>query len=551
MALRVGGGAKQLQSACPPSRSSTGFVREWNGIEFIDRLPAAFFGRLEALLVRPDDAPRPTPGKPATPVLRVVGGADIETRVVAYLAACDPAISGAHGHDQAFGVACRVGPGFDLHPEDAYRYLRDHYNPRCQPPWSEKEMRHKVDDAYAKETRRGWLKDAERTPRAHRPAANPGERLASASRAERLAALGVTEAHTVTPTNVRWLWPGKVSARHMTLVGGPGGVGKSQSQAAIVASFTAGVPLPDGTMPLATGTVIILSAEDDAEDTVTPRLIAAGADLAKVKFVSAMETITAKDGTKTIHPRSFQDHDYWNRLLAEFPDAILIVADTLPTYLGRGVNDHKNIDVKNALEPFIAAVLKPHDLALVGVVHTGKAQDYRRAVDMILGSVAYGNTARCVWIVLEDPEQPGRFLFAWAKSNNYPPQDAIAYAIVAKEIEHDGGEVLRTSALEWEKKPVKLSANEIVDATRAAGREKRGPQRTTRRVAWDFIVGQLQAENDQPGVEIVKAWLDAGHKETPFWDARRDLIAAGALVVDDSRSPKIWHISDNIPEYPE
>jgi len=85
-----------------------------------------------------------------------------EMRAVAYLATCEPSISGQRGHDKAFKAACKVGPGFDLDPSTVLRLLAEHYNPRCQPPWSEKELDHKVGDAYAKETRRGWLLHAPR-----------------------------------------------------------------------------------------------------------------------------------------------------------------------------------------------------------------------------------------------------------------------------------------------------------------------------------------------------------------------------------------------------
>jgi putative DNA primase/helicase len=76
---------------------------------------------------------------------------------------CEPAVSGEGGHDRLFKVACNLGPGLDLPPEDAFALLRDVYNPRCVPPWSEAELRHKVDDAYRLESRRGWLLDAART----------------------------------------------------------------------------------------------------------------------------------------------------------------------------------------------------------------------------------------------------------------------------------------------------------------------------------------------------------------------------------------------------
>ncbi len=87
---------------------------------------------------------------------------DAEARAVAYLARCEPAISGQDGHGRAFKVAVAIGPGFDLAPDVAYRLLAQHFNPRCVPPWSDRELRHKVDEAYKVESERGWLLRAER-----------------------------------------------------------------------------------------------------------------------------------------------------------------------------------------------------------------------------------------------------------------------------------------------------------------------------------------------------------------------------------------------------
>jgi hypothetical protein len=86
----------------------------------------------------------------------------IEPRVIAYVAKIEPAISGQRGHDKTFGAACRVGPGFDLTEAQTFRILKDHYNPRCSPPWSDEELEHKVRDAFATEPERGWLLDRNR-----------------------------------------------------------------------------------------------------------------------------------------------------------------------------------------------------------------------------------------------------------------------------------------------------------------------------------------------------------------------------------------------------
>jgi hypothetical protein len=67
----------------------------------------------------------------------------IEERATRYLACCDPAISGAGGHNTTFRVACALLRGFRLSPTEAFRLLKI-YNEKCQPPWSDSELRHKI-----------------------------------------------------------------------------------------------------------------------------------------------------------------------------------------------------------------------------------------------------------------------------------------------------------------------------------------------------------------------------------------------------------------------
>ncbi|MFO7899770.1 MAG: bifunctional DNA primase/polymerase [Planctomycetota bacterium] len=90
----------------------------------------------------------------------------IEERAVAYLDRIPSAISGQGGHNQTYAAAVAVVHGFGIEPDRALELLLDHYNPRCQPPWTEKELQHKVDDAATKPHNKpyGWLRDAERAP---------------------------------------------------------------------------------------------------------------------------------------------------------------------------------------------------------------------------------------------------------------------------------------------------------------------------------------------------------------------------------------------------
>jgi len=63
-----------------------------------------------------------------------------------YIAKCPPAISGQGGHDATFHVAACLVHGFALGEPDALALLTE-WNRVCVPPWSERELRHKIESA--------------------------------------------------------------------------------------------------------------------------------------------------------------------------------------------------------------------------------------------------------------------------------------------------------------------------------------------------------------------------------------------------------------------
>lgn len=95
---------------------------------------------------------------------RVESPTDVECRALAYLDKLPPAISGNGGHAATYAAATVLVHGFEIDPERALALLLDHYNPRCEPPWTEKELRHKVISAATKPHHqpRGWLLNQER-----------------------------------------------------------------------------------------------------------------------------------------------------------------------------------------------------------------------------------------------------------------------------------------------------------------------------------------------------------------------------------------------------
>jgi transcriptional regulator with XRE-family HTH domain len=74
-----------------------------------------------------------------------------------YLQRMDGAVSGQGGHDQTFRAARTLVVDFDLDTETALKLLLSDFNPRCTPPWSERELRHKVNSAQKLSSPRGKL----------------------------------------------------------------------------------------------------------------------------------------------------------------------------------------------------------------------------------------------------------------------------------------------------------------------------------------------------------------------------------------------------------
>lgn len=90
-------------------------------------------------------ATAPEPEPPRSAVSRPVSGADIE-RARKYLATVPGAVAGQGGHDQTFKAASILVRGFGLSIDQAEPLLAE-WNQTCQPPWSTKELQHKLADA--------------------------------------------------------------------------------------------------------------------------------------------------------------------------------------------------------------------------------------------------------------------------------------------------------------------------------------------------------------------------------------------------------------------
>lgn len=109
---------------------------------------------------RPEHFPMPPPVAPpqSTSGRQISAAADRIERSRAYLSKVPPAIVGQHGDLHTFRTCCRIVRGFGLDDDDALDVLIG-WNARCEPPWTEAELRDKIRRAriYGREPIDGLL----------------------------------------------------------------------------------------------------------------------------------------------------------------------------------------------------------------------------------------------------------------------------------------------------------------------------------------------------------------------------------------------------------
>jgi Mrp family chromosome partitioning ATPase len=104
-------------------------------------------------------------------------------------------------------------------------------------------------------------------------------------------------AANIKPEPILWLWENWLALGKLHILAGQPGEGKSTIALKIAAAVSSGGKLPDG-INAKRGNVIIWSGEDDASDTLTPRLEAAGA------FTLFGALRTARVNARSIHQKT-------------------------------------------------------------------------------------------------------------------------------------------------------------------------------------------------------------------------------------------------------
>ena len=304
-------------------------------------------------------------------------------------------------------------------------------------------------ECYAEEVQRGNGFDL----------SDPHHLAVNATTSGDAARMAYRRASDIQAKQIRWLWKGRIARGKVSVLAGNPGLGKSQVSLNIAAVVATGGIWPVDRSRCERGNVVILSAEDDAEDTIRPRLEAAGADLSRVFILDAVVEGYRADGGEI--RRAFNLKTDLSRLAAlldEIGDVALIVIDPVTAYLGE-TDSHKNAEIRALLSP-LSDIAAKHGAAVVCVSHLNKAQG-GEALMRVTGSLAFVAAARSAWLVAKDPEDDSRRLFLPMKNNIGTDQSGLAFAVQAKHVQSPAG-LIETSCVAWEAEAVTLTADQAI-----------------------------------------------------------------------------------------
>jgi AAA domain/Bifunctional DNA primase/polymerase, N-terminal len=340
-----------------------------------------------------------------------------------------------------------------------------------------------------------------------------GVQTTSQSKPVAALSLGSRLYRDIEPQAVEWLWPNRIALGKLSLIVGQPGFGKTFLAVDMAARVSTGSAFPDGSMP-ASGEAAILTCEDGASDTLRPRLDAAGADVSRVHHIDGIRSCDGKP-----HFVSLASHlpivEQW--LLAH-PEVRLLVIDPISAFMGDG-DSHKNADVRAVLGP-LAELAERHRLAVLGITHLSKGQ--AKAINRIIGSIAFVAAARAAWLIGEDPDMPERRLFLPVK-NNLGKAGGLAYRLAGED---------QATCIEWDTEPVLISADDIDD----------DGERTPLEEAREWLEAQL-AESPVPSASVLKRAKADGIAERTLRRAKDEL----GIVSEREGKAWVWRLPEMTP----
>ena len=317
---------------------------------------------------------------------------------------------------------------------------------------------------------------------------------------------------SIKPKLMRWLWWNRVPRGKVTVFGGDVGAGKSLVSVDLAARASTGRGYPgdeDAREPM---DVLMFFCEDGAEDTVVPRLMAAGAELSRIKRTTSEFSLD-------------KDLKALEQTLRENPSIKLIVIDPASSYLGN-VNLEKEREVRSVLMP-LAQLAERREVTIILILHFNKRGDVR-AVHRLLGAIAFSGVARAVWLFAENPDSAGEYLMLHGKMNVARKQESRCYQMKERNLVIEG-EPAAVPFIEWGETS-KVDAERVLGA--AASRDRAEKIADASKWLSEFLT------QDKPAKEVYEAAEQHGIAKRTLERAKSKL----RIESEKTENGWVWHL---------
>ena len=247
---------------------------------------------------------------------------------------------------------------------------------------------------------------------------------------------------------VDWLWYPYIPYGKITLLQGDPGDGKSTFMLHVAAAVSTGGVMPDGSQVDKCHSVIYQCSEDNAADTIKPRLISAGADCEKIAHILEDD-----------HPLALDDPRIEEAVIRS--GARMVIFDPIQAYIPPE-SDMLNASKMRIVLRNLARIAEKYRCAVVLIGHMTKTSGNKNLYRG-LGSIDIAAIARSVLMIKRDDTDPDvRYMF--------PVKSSLAYEGPAVRFIFDkdfGFRILGTCELKADKPNAQAEDEKIGKAQRA------------------------------------------------------------------------------------
>ena len=343
---------------------------------------------------------------------------------------------------------------------------------------------------------------------------------------------------SVQPRARRWLWPGHLVRGKLEIMSGLPDLGKSQIHCSFAAHVTTGREWPNKLPGVEPCRAIMLTAEDNTEDVLVPRLQAAGANL---KLVEELRAIRRNNRDEWF--LLGEDLEVLEEMIRDHGDVGLVLIDPITAYMGGGkhFDSHRTTDVRAQLNP-LKALAERTGVAISALTHPPKNAS-QRALDHFIASQAFIAVPRighlCVPEMESDPSgnqhETGRKLFTNPKNNEAGKQPTLAYRteVISVGFDQDQDVIIEASRIKWEGE-VEINAEEALAATRTTKANRGTPQDFLKIILTNGPV--LQSK-------IIECGQECGHSVDQLNRAKRALHIKS--IKQSMDGPWLWALPED------